>query len=116
MFNLHEVWRVKNPQTKSFIWSQKSPFVFCRLDYWLISNSLQDLIKDVDIIAAIRTDHSAILLHLQELEECKRGPGFWKMNTSLLTDKIFVQKMKEKLEEWKKRVRGSQIKELLGIG
>ena len=24
------------------------------------------------------------------------------MNTSILTDKIFVQKMKEKLEEWKK--------------
>jgi len=74
--NLHDVWRVKNPQTKSFTWSQKSPFVFCRLDYWLISNSLQDLIKDVDIIAAIKTDHSAILLRLQELEECKRGPGF----------------------------------------
>ena len=106
IFNLHDVWRAKNPQTKSFTWSQKSPFVFCRLDYWLISNSLQDLIKDVDIIAAIRTDHSAILLHLQELEECKRGPGFWKMNTSLLTDKIFVQKMKEKLEEWKKEGEG----------
>ena len=67
IFNLHDVWRAKNPKTKSFTWSQKSPFVFCRLDYWLISNSLQDLIKDVDIIAAIRTDHSAIFLHLQEL-------------------------------------------------
>ena len=76
VFNLHDVWRVKNPQTKSFTWSQKSPFIFCRLDYWLISNSFQDSIKDVDIIAAIRTDHSAILLHLQELEECKRGTRF----------------------------------------
>ena len=99
VFNLHDVWRVKNPQTKSFTWSQKSPFIFCRLDYWLISNSLQDSIKDVDIIAAIRTDHSAILLHLQELEECKRGSGFWKMNSLLLTDEIFVHKMNEKLEE-----------------
>ena len=96
---LNNVWHLKNPQTKSFTWSQKSPFIFCRLDYWLISNSLQDLIKDVDIIAAIRTGHSAILLHLQKLE---RGPGFWKMNTSVLTDENFVQKMKEKLEEWKK--------------
>ena len=76
VFNLYDVWRVKNPQTKSFTWSQKSPFIFCRLDYWLISNSFQDSIKDVDIIAAIRTDHSAILLHLQELEECKRGTRF----------------------------------------
>ena len=102
VFNLHDVWRVKNPQTKSFTWSQKSPFIFCRLDYWLISNSFQDSIKDVDIIAAIRTDHSAILLHLQELEECKRGTRFLKMNSLLLTDDIFVHKMNEKLEEWKK--------------
>ena len=101
-FNLHDVWRVKYPQAKSFTWSQKSPFIFCRLDYWLISNSLQDLIKDVNIIAAIRSDHSAIFLHLQEIEECQRGPGFWKMNTSLLTDENFVQKMKEKLDQWKK--------------
>ena len=28
------------------------------------------------------------------------------MNTSILTDKIFVQKMKEKLEEWKKEGEG----------
>ena len=65
VFNLHDVWRIKNPQTKSFTWSQKSPFIFCRLGYWLFSNSLQNSIKYVDIIAAInRTDHSAILLHL----------------------------------------------------
>ena len=100
-FNLHNVWRVKNPQAKSSTWSQKSPFIFCRLDYWLISNSLQDLIKDVNIIAAIRTDHSAIFLHLQEIEKCQRGPGFWKMNTSLLPDENFGQKMKEKLDQWK---------------
>ena len=36
-FNLHDIWRVKNPKKKSFTWSQKSPFIFCRLDYWLIS-------------------------------------------------------------------------------
>ena len=60
----------KKPQTKSFTWSQKSPFIFCRLGSWLFSNSLQDSIIYVDIIAAInRTDHSAIPLHLQELED-----------------------------------------------
>ena len=32
-FSLQDIWRVKNPDLKSFTWSQKSPFVFCRLDY-----------------------------------------------------------------------------------
>ena len=79
--NLHDIWRIKNPNTRSYTWSQKSPFIFCRLVYWLISDALQDRVKDVDIKAAIKTDHSAIVLHLQDLEEVKRGPGIWKMNT-----------------------------------
>ena len=41
-FDLIDIWRVKNPGVKSFTWSQKSPRIFCRLDYWLISNNLQD--------------------------------------------------------------------------
>ena len=100
-FNLHDIWRVKNPKKKSFTWCQKSPFIFCRLDYWLISDTLQDLIKNVDITAAIKTDHSAIVLHLQGFEETKKGPGFWKMNTSLLSDENFIQLMKANLEIWK---------------
>ncbi|CAH3144878.1 unnamed protein product, partial [Porites lobata] len=36
--DLVDIWRVNNPQTKSFTWSQRSPPIFCRLDYWLISN------------------------------------------------------------------------------
>ena len=91
----------KKPKEKKFTWCQKSPFIFCRLDYWLISDSLQDLIKNVDIIAAIKTDHSAIVLHLQGFEETKKGPGFWKMNTSLLSDENFIQLMKTNLEIWK---------------
>ena len=30
-----------------------------------------------------------------------RGPGFWKMNLSLLKDNSFVERMKEKLVMWK---------------
>ena len=64
----------KKPKEKSFKWCQKSPFIFCRLDYWFFSDTLQDLIENVDIIAAIKTDHSAIVLHLQGFEEAKKGP------------------------------------------
>ena len=59
--DLVDIWRVKNPERKSFTWSQNSPMIFCRLDYWLISNSLHDLVKTTDII---KTDHAAISLEL----------------------------------------------------
>ena len=35
--DLVDVWRIKNPRSRSYTWSQKSPPIFCRLDYWLIS-------------------------------------------------------------------------------
>ena len=37
--DLVDIWRSENPNAKSFTWSQKSPPVFCRLDFWLISNN-----------------------------------------------------------------------------
>ncbi|CAH3178682.1 unnamed protein product, partial [Porites lobata] len=60
--DLVDIWRIKNPTKKSFTWGQNSPMVFFRLDYWLISNSLYDSVTGTDIIPAIKTDHSAILL------------------------------------------------------
>ena len=42
---------------------QKSPLIQLRcLDYWLISDNLQEDVESVEIISAIRLDHSAITL------------------------------------------------------
>ena len=60
--DLVDIWHIKNPVTRSFTWSQNSPNIFCRLDYWLISNNLQDLVISTSIIPAIKTDHSAVFV------------------------------------------------------
>ena len=59
--DLVDIWRIKNPQTRSYTWSQKSPTVLCRLDFWLISNNLCDFINATEIQPAIRTDHACLL-------------------------------------------------------
>ena len=82
-FCLHDIWRIKNPNTRSFTWSKNHPFIFCRLDYWLISDSLNDLVMQVDIQASIKTDHSSIILELEDIKEGPRGPGFWKLKKPL---------------------------------
>ena len=101
-FFLDDIWRVKNPLIRSYTWSQRSPMIFCRLDYWFISHHLQDEVKDVDIKNSIKSDHSAISLSLESIEKNKRGPGFWKLNTSLLNDDKYVQGMYEKIREVKR--------------
>ena len=58
--DLVDILRPKNPDAKRFTWSKKSPPVFCRLHYWLISNNLSDFVELTEIIPAVRTDHDAI--------------------------------------------------------
>ena len=98
--DLVDIWRVKNPSTKSYTWSQKSPNIFCRLDYWLISNNLHDLVKSVDIIPSIKTDHAAITLDLQTSDNEIKGPGFWKMNCALLEDHDYINDVSSKIPIW----------------
>ena len=98
--DLVDIWRVKNPVTKSYTWSQNSPMILCRLDYWLISNNLQDLVALVDIIPAIKTDHAAITLDLNNSDNSIKGPGLWKMNCALLEDENYINDVTEKIPFW----------------
>ena len=99
--DLVDIWRIKNPDTKSFTWSKKSPRIFCRLDYWLISNNLTDSVQLTDIIPAIRTDHDAIFLEIGgNLDHVGRGPSYWKLNCSLLDDEEYINSTTEMIPVW----------------
>ena len=99
--DLIDIWRTKNPETKSYTWSQNLPMVFCRLDYWLISNSLQDFVKSTNIILAIKTDHTAIDLVLSDIGKEAKGPGFWKFNCSLLNDDNYINELNCNVPKWR---------------
>ena len=103
--DLVDIWRNKNPDIKSFTWSQKSPRIFCRLDSWLISNNLNDFVKSTDVIRAIRTAHDAISLEIEELENELKGPGYWKMNCSLLAEEDYVNSVTKLIPTWIKEGR-----------
>ena len=64
---------------------------FLPLDYWLIWNNLQDLVTSTDIITAIKTNHRAISFQLTNSENSIRGPGYWKMNTSILDKDVQIK-------------------------
>ena len=70
-YDLVDIWRIRNPTDTRFTWRQKSPLIQRRLDYWLISNDLQEDVESVETITAIRSDHSAITLTANGLDENK---------------------------------------------
>ncbi|KAL9976148.1 hypothetical protein ACROYT_G013405 [Oculina patagonica] len=54
----------------------------------------------VDIQASIKTDHSSIILELEDIKDSQRGPGFWKLNTSLLARPDYVEMISKELPNW----------------
>ena len=98
--DLVDIWRIRNPTDTRFTWRQKSPLIQRRLDYWLISNDLQDDVESVEIITAIKSDHSAIALSINGLDENKRGPSFWKFNSILINDQDYCNLLRSEYKNW----------------
>ena len=93
-FALTDIWRELNPQALSFTWHDKAFKSQSRLDFFLITADLVDLTKESNIMHTPFSDHSAIMLNIQSVDQRKKsGPGFWKFNASLLEDKEYVEKM-----------------------
>ena len=66
----------------------------------MIWNNLQDLVTTTEIIPAIKTDHSAISLKFSNSDKDIKGPGFWKMNYSLLDDEDYIREVSAKIPIW----------------
>ena len=77
-FDLTDIWKVRNPDERRFSWRQKNPVIHRRLDFWLLSSSLQEDVESVEIVPAIKSDHSAITLRfVNGIEDERHGPSFW---------------------------------------
>ena len=96
--DLVDAWRILNPEEKRYTWRQTQPTVHCRLDFFLTSQSLLGNIISANILPGFKTDHSMITLNIS-LHSNPRGPGFWKLNTSLLADRDYIDLIRLTIHE-----------------
>ena len=96
---LSDVWRIQHPNTRKYTWhSNHKPPIFCRLDYFLISNNLINNTKYSNISPGYKTDHSLITLTI-DFHKIPRGPGYFKFNNSLLLDSEYKNIVKIAIAE-----------------
>ena len=68
------------------------------MDYFLIFQSLNGFVNNAEIAPAFKTDHSLVQLSLIKGNQ-PRGKGFWKFNSSLLSDLDYVNAIKSEIKE-----------------
>lgn len=73
---------------------QNKPEVHCRLDFFLVSASIAGRVSKVDILPGYKTDHSFRCKIYITYHSNTRGPGFWKLNSALLSETEYVNAIK----------------------
>jgi len=87
---LVDSWRVKNPSLKDYTCRSQS-----RIDLMLCTGSVLDKVKNIVIKQPfVYSDHKQLSVQL-ELGEQPRGPGYWKLNCSLLHDDVYVSEVRK---------------------
>ena len=95
--DLCDVWRIRTPDSRRFTYHSKSPCLQCRLDYLFISDSIQEDVNQIYILASLNSNHSPVYLTFSEGNETSRSPSYWKSNNSLHDDKHFVTSLTERI-------------------
>ena len=94
--DLCDIFRHIHPDLSHYTWKRLNPppGIFCRLDFFLISFGLIDKVYKSEIMPGFKSDHSAPILYLGTLVN-PRGPGYWKLNCSHLSDPDFITEIKK---------------------
>ena len=87
--NLIDVFRHFYPKVHRYTWRTRNPVKQARLDFFLISNSMIDLVNSTEIKPGYQSDHSIIVLEIIQ-SKFAVGKGVWKFNNSLLKNQDYV--------------------------
>jgi hypothetical protein len=85
-FEIEDIFRVLHPDIKQYTWSHRNPTKMARLDYFLISPDIFNL------------DHSLVHFEVNFINNSK-GQGYWKFNSSLLHEPVYVTEIKQTIQD-----------------
>ena len=100
--DLIDIWRYKNKTDIQFTWRRKNPDQASRIDMFLINKDFLMNIKSCDIrpILIKFTDHQAVSLKIETVTMKSKGPGYWKINNSILQEEKYVKNINKIIQKY----------------
>ena len=96
-----DVWRSCHPSQQAFTWLRPDGTRASRIDLVGCPVSWLPSVSSCDICACLVSDHSAVVLSLASLPNAvPHGPGFWKLNTSVLTESDYIGEISSFWSAW----------------
>ena len=96
--NLIDIWRKNNPFQKIFTYHNADNAIHSRLDRFYITKTIKT--TKCQIIPTKISDHDSVSAYILVNKTEPKGPGTWKLNTSILTNKSFQNIFKQFWKNW----------------
>ena len=71
------------------------------MDYFFVSNNIQEFVIDAKVLPAFLSDHSPILISYSPYSDIEKCAGFWKFNNSLLFNENCTVSLKKLISDTK---------------
>ena len=97
-YNLVDPWRTLHPDSLQYTWRRRSPIKQARLDFFLVSENLLNIINACNILPGYRSDHSCVVLQVA-MSNIQRGRGYWKFNNALLQNSDYIKLVNNIIDE-----------------
>ena len=96
-----DVWRSCHPAQQAYTWVRPDGTRASRIDLVGCPVSWLPLVSSCDVFACPVSDHSAVSLILSSLPGAvSRGPGFWKLNASVLSEPDYIAEILSFWSAW----------------
>lgn len=96
---LVDIWRDTHERDKIFTWSNRDFSLRSRLDRWYVPQVLQQRTTST-IRACPHSDHSVVEIVTTPTQTQTRGKGTWKLNVSILKDRVFQREIRAFYTYW----------------
>ena len=87
-----------------------SDFIQRRLDYFFISNGLQESILNTEVLLALLSDNSPVFISYNEMKNIPIETGFWKFISSLLNNETFKINLKDFIKNTKSKLNPNETR------
>ena len=99
--DLVDVWRENHPTDDAFTYHNYHDAIHSRIDRIYIPNNMLDVVTHAYIANFPWSDHDMCVMNMMFYTKTVRGPGYFKLNLTYLSQPAFCQKISKFLERWK---------------
>ncbi|CAC5361410.1 unnamed protein product [Mytilus coruscus] len=95
---LTDIWRLRYPNKKQYTFSRGQSY--SRIDYILTSENIDCRLNNAKTVYFPFSDHDGVTISMNIIEP-ERGPGYWKMNNSVIKTDLFKNTFETFWKSWK---------------